>query len=486
MAQALWYELFDRIVVISLAQSAERRAYIEDHLPSIGITEFDIFTATGADDLAVKEAYAQGRVFKFPPCFRCGLLDCGNDDCNNVLLPPQVATFITYLGLWNEIASRVEERILILEDDVVIHSRWSYVLRWLLEEINSGNIEYSGNVDRLLRFGWAASHEHSDIAPRISSDVRMSNPCHAITRGMAKRLLERFTSFSHTVDVFQHQKAPLQGEAFTVMPPIAAEHSWSSGALASTIHPKAIHLDWLSAQGLDSERDKYEAVVRHHVKKKYFRKVLISGHPRCGTGYAAALCRQLGLDIGQESDGVDGLSSWMFAVDAVENPYAADKLSRSRRALAWDHFIVPVRNLVDASASVIRENQYAPQSYEFRRSHILSARGIDLDYFSSALEQAVWSLTSWMRMLMDQSPDLVFRIEDQADDLKQYLIHESIIPSSLNSITLDKSKVNSDKPYKGLVYPKPAVDADSLRSFCQTTLNEIEWYCRTFGYYSII
>ncbi len=98
------------------------------------------------------------------------------------------------------------------------------------------------------------------------------------------------------------------------------------------------------------------------------------------------VCGQLGLDVGHERLGADGISSWMFAVDAEDNPYAADPVARTRRALAWKHLVMPVRDLASAAGSVMRDSEHAPPSYAFRREHILRHTGLDLDRLATPLE----------------------------------------------------------------------------------------------------
>lgn len=48
----------------------------------------------------------------------------GHDDCNNVLLPVQVAVFVTYIDVWKKIAARDE---LVFEDDALLHKSWHTV-----------------------------------------------------------------------------------------------------------------------------------------------------------------------------------------------------------------------------------------------------------------------------------------------------------------------------------------------------------------------
>lgn len=478
-----WAALFDAVVVVSLPGSADRRAHIARHLPAAGLHDYSFFDATAADDPAVAAAHARGEVASYPSCFRCGGLDCGRADCNNVLIPPQVATFITYLRLWQHIAQGTARRVLVLEDDVHLHGHTSGVLAWMAEAVAQGTLPFVPGRPRLLRLGWArcADHEATTLH-RADEGVQMANPCHALTREYAAALLQRYRGIVHTVDEYQHRLAPLPGEAWTVYPPMASELSWSDGVFASTIHPKTVRLQHLRAIGDHAGAERHEQVLRQHVKKKHYRPLLVAGHPRCGTGYAAQLCGQLGLDVGHEQLGRDGISSWMFAVDADDNPYALDAAARTRRALAWKHLVMPVRDLATAAPSVMRDSEHAPPSYAFRRQHILRLTGLDLDTLATPLERAVRSVTSWMRIVLAQQPALWFRIEDPPEALRDFLIQAGLCGPEARAVVLDTAAVNADKPYQGVRRPKPGLDAAAWRALPADTQAEIQWYCATFGY----
>lgn len=480
---AAWRALFDRVLVISLPGSTERRDHIREHLPTVGVHDYEFFDATGADDPAVALAYDSGDVASFPGCFRCGGTDCGNADCNNVLIPPQVATFITYRRLWRHIADGSAQRVLVLEDDVRFHDHAPRVLDWLADAVANGSVPFVAGRPALLRLGWARCAEHAGtMACAADATIKMSNPCHALTRDYAAAMLARDRGVVHTVDEYQHRLAPLPGEAWTVFPPLASELSWSDGRFASTIHPKPVRLQFLRDSGDHAAAARHAQVLRSHVKKKHYRPLLVVGHPRCGTGYAADLCAQLGLDVGHEKLGKDGISSWMFAVDADDNPYALDTAARTRRALAWKHLLMPVRDLATAAGSVMRDSVHAPPSYNFRREHILRLTGLDLDSLATPLERALRSVTSWARIVLAQKPDLWFRIEDPPEQLREFLIGAGLCPPERRAQPLDTAPVNADKPYQGVRRPKPGIAAADWQALPAATRAEVDWYCAHFGY----
>jgi hypothetical protein len=164
-----------------------------------------------------------------------------------------------------------------MEDDVFLQPYAPTVLKELYEEISSGKLPFVAGTRCLLRLGWALSVEHrADMAFHFAEVVRMSNPCHALTRAYAAALIERDRGIIHTVDEYIHRIAPEQGEAWTVFPPLAADLSWSVGAFDSTIHPKAIRSDWLRERGDELAAALHKERVARHVKKKHF---LVIGPP---------------------------------------------------------------------------------------------------------------------------------------------------------------------------------------------------------------
>ncbi|MGH1414380.1 MAG: glycosyltransferase family 25 protein [Pelagimonas sp.] len=259
----LW-RFFDTIYVVSLPTSLDRREYVAEHLASVGITQFSFHDACGPDHPDVDRIVSANLVHQFPPCFRCGKLSCGRDDCNNQLIPPQIAVFASYLNLWKKIAT-TPQRALVLEDDVIIHPWWPKVLRFLAKKNATGELGFAADQPRLLRMGWALNKDHEDTDCRIEDVLKMSNPAHGLTSAFAQALLDRFERVNHTADVFLHRDAPLPGEAVTVFPPLASELSWSDGRFSSLIHPKDNHAAYLEAQGQVQQAKAYRDLVKTHM-----------------------------------------------------------------------------------------------------------------------------------------------------------------------------------------------------------------------------
>lgn len=476
----LWAKLFDLVFVVSCPSCSERRAHIRRHFEAHGIKSFEFHDAYTPDSPVVKSLFKGGQVARFPPCFRCGQLSCDDSSCNNILTEAQVATFASYLSLWEKIA-KLNCRVLITEDDVFFNRSWKRSLRFLDKQIASGKLEFAADKPLLLRLGWALNADHNRWNPnRLSKEVRMANPCHAITSAYAKQLLLNFSSINTTADIYIHMKVPKLDQAFTVIPPLAHELSWSTGRFASLIHPKKIRLTYLSENGRYTEMKQHKELLESHISHIYHRRFLVVGHPRCGTGYAAHLLRQCGLDIGHEADGRDGISSWMLAVDG-NAPYANHEIARRRACLSAEFIIQVVRDLQTAVPSVIRDSLYAKPSYEYRRKHIYEHRGINLDSVATNFERAVLSIVLWSDIISEQQPNLIIKVEDPPDQVLRFV--ESVIgqPSAAQS-SIDTKPVNADKLYDGALRPKTDINSNDWAHLASTSKEAVVAYCLKYSY----
>jgi hypothetical protein len=404
---AQWSRLFDRIYVISLPGATERRARLAEYLPGHGILDYTLVDALGLGSPEVTAAYAEGVVQAFPPCFRCGKADCGEDDCNNVLIPAQVGNVLSHLSVWRRIAAS-GGRGLVLEDDVVFHAWTGDVLDWLAKQEG-----WRADVPRLMRLGWALGDDHVAGPPRMVDMVRMSNPCHAMTAAFAQKLVAGFSRITTTSDLYLHRRAPGPGEAVTVLPPIASELSWSVGAVPSSIHPHDAHADYLQAQGRVAEAEAFRKVVAAHVYHMFWRPLLVLGVPGGGLEAVAARLRGWGLDVGMEADGRDGICSWALAAEG-EVPWAAGKGARDRRVLRWGHLVQVVEEPRAAMVGIIAAERAAPEAAAWRRDAVLRHAGVDLGAIGDAVERAAMTLIHWTRLIEALEPDARVRAGDEA------------------------------------------------------------------------
>ncbi len=79
---------------------------------------------------------------------------------------------------------------------------------------------------------------------------------------------------------------------------------------------------------------------------KKHKTLLITGCGRSGTNYISDFLKANGLDIGHESEGKDGISSWLMTVEDDNPPFGPSAVDYS-----FEHTIHQVRNPIDTISS---------------------------------------------------------------------------------------------------------------------------------------
>jgi GR25 family glycosyltransferase involved in LPS biosynthesis len=481
-----FFNQFTQVICLSLPKSTERRESMRNFKNKHEITQFYFLDGIGADDPLVSEFFVTGRVKRFPTCFRCEKLTCGDSDCNNTLIPAQVATFLTYVKLWQYVVDHNIDNVLIIEDDIVLVEQAERICTELALTSKFNELLNDPCSPHLIRLGWALCNEHSteELVSFCSASVRMANPAHLINTAMAKLLLDNFKQVETTVDIFQHRIVANQKNSVTVKPPLFYEKSWSTGEVESLIHPKSIRLDYLannSAENTPEYEIAKKKLEKHHKHTSVY-SILALGHPRCGSGYTAKLLTALGLDVGHEKMGSNGICSWMFVVDD-DYPFAVNDEASNKRFKYFEHVIHHVRSPIDAIPSIMRDSEYSEASHQFRRKHIKLVFDIDIDDFGKPLVSAIASYVYWNLLIEKLKPQCRFRVEDQQDQLHEYLLNNSLINKvDLSNTELPNSDVNKDKKYKGVIYSKPTLDEQDFKSVPKYLMEKLDALCRRYGY----
>lgn len=131
-------------------------------------------------------------------------------------------------------------------------------------------------------------------------------------------------------------------------------------------------------------------------------KILITGHPRTGTGYAAKCLQDIGLDVGHEKLGADGISSWLWAVDCYDNARWGDNY----RDIFPEMTIMLVRNPHDVIASMAHT---AARAFAWMGQYVEIPAGTDI-------VKAAAVLVAWTeKCLENRKPDFLVRTVDFAE-----------------------------------------------------------------------
>jgi len=234
-------EDLEAIFVLSLPDDNERRAHVAEHFGLHGIKQFTFINAQGPTSEAVKNIYRKGLVKGYPGCFRCGEHSCYCE--NNILIPQQVANWVSFIGLWKRVAS-MSGPVLICEDDVYFYEGAFETLR-LIKPALANILSSSEALVRLGRSGLPITPgQLTNRQAVLTQQPIMSNVAHIMTPGYARRLLSSLSTIAHTSDVWVHRVVPAMGTAYcvTVTPLLATDLSYNpqSARFASRIHPKGI------------------------------------------------------------------------------------------------------------------------------------------------------------------------------------------------------------------------------------------------------
>jgi hypothetical protein len=199
---------------------------------------------------------------------------------------------------------------------------------------------------------------------------------------------------------------------------------------------------------------------------------LLLGHPRSGTGFSSNTMKYLGYDVGHETIGCDGVSCWTF-VTANDNyivgrPKTSSEIKISgitRQDLTYKTLIHIVRDpflVLKSMFNTVEENEPA---FKFLEKHT----NVDLTF--TKIEKIIWFIIEWNRMIKLLNPNFLFRVEDDIDNLENFLtsngytIHKKRTAPPRNYNT----RKNSNKPF-------------SFSSNNKNLLSRLADHCLEYGY----
>ncbi len=184
------------------------------------------------------------------------------------------------------------------------------------------------------------------------------------------------------------------------------------------------------------------------------REILITGHPRSGTGYCAKLLQHNGLDVKHEEMGGLGTSSWLFAVPGKNLPFTFDNTDPTQ--FVFKHRLQVIRDPLKCVSSVYYTED---GSLEYRSKFmLLNGNGI---------QKAVQSVIYWNNIIK-QSANLVFKLEDPSK-MMIYLQDVGLIDKPIDFNRVVNAREHDQLTLKDI---EEAVPAPLYLKF----LNFIEYY----------
>jgi len=235
--------LFQKIYVINLKDSIDRRTHIEKEFKRVGIKKYDFFEATPHDSQEVIDAIESGLTKQFPSCYRCNLNRC---DCpTNFLTLFQIANWCSFINVFKDIIKNNYEFVLICEDDIVFTFQAERIINTLLSPHSFKHYKINTKKPLLIRLGAGYNdYNHNSLKnPEFIQDFTLGNPCFAINKYMAIVYLYYLKKIYHSSDDYFHVKIPrhVNGvQYFTMFPFPVYELSYTAGLMKfeSKVRPK--------------------------------------------------------------------------------------------------------------------------------------------------------------------------------------------------------------------------------------------------------
>lgn len=141
--------------------------------------------------------------------------------------------------------------------------------------------------------------------------------------------------------------------------------------------------------------------------------ILITGHQRSGTGYMAALCRSMGLDVGHERPGEDGISSFQYAVETSRVPFHSVDDNRGRNWYRFDEIIHVVRHPMHVIASTAFTDMNGAIEWQAGFVPVTAPE-------QHGIRRAVQTWLGWNE-LIERQTDTRVRVEDAENELPKIL-----------------------------------------------------------------
>jgi len=190
-------------------------------------------------------------------------------------------------------------------------------------------------------------------------------------------------------------------------------------------------------------------------------KILGLGHPRTGTGYTAFLLKSWGLDIGHEVLGSDGIVAWPLAIEKGPFLYIKDIANKVNAEL----IIYNIRDPKDSIPSIVYTEDIKEESLNFR---------IENGVIKSVnrVEMAINSILQWDKLISKKNPDFIYRIEDQSQDLFDFIVSKGFEVEYAPS----KEVINA-REHKSLESLK-----DEMLSVRPSVKKKINTFCIKYGY----
>ena len=199
---------FDKIFVINLKESIDRKSHIIQEFKRMNITNYEFFEATHFDDPEVDKLLKSNNVMKFPPCFRCLKKRCSCE--NNFLTKYQIANWLSFIRLFKHILTTDHNFVCICEDDIAFTKHANKICNQLYSPHTFMKYNINKKAPLLIKMGAAfdyPTHYYFGNASFIKN-YSLSNPCFALNKAMIYVFLTNLKIIDYHSDIYFHKTIP--------------------------------------------------------------------------------------------------------------------------------------------------------------------------------------------------------------------------------------------------------------------------------------
>jgi len=225
-----------------------------------------------------------------------------------------------------------------------------------------------------------------------------------------------------------------------------------------------------------TEEEKRDSILDNYIKhmemiimqnNKIKKKILGLGHPRTGTGYTHKILKSWGLKVGHEKMEADGIVAWPLV--KKEGPWLYIDTMKSGDVYNYRFIIYNLRDPKTSIPSIVHSENTNKDSVKFRTKEL----GIHLT--GNPVEAAINSILKFDELIKERNPDFTFRIEDQSEDLFNFLKEKGV------SVKWDDTFINkkyNEREHNGWT-EKLKDDLSKVRPSLKKKLNT---FCINNGY----
>lgn len=200
--------------------------------------------------------------------------------------------------------------------------------------------------------------------------------------------------------------------------------------------------------------------------------ILGLGHPRTGTRFISAKCLSLGLDVGHEALGKDGIVSWLLVKQKGPYPFMPSNVEKRPK---YKHLVYNVRNPIHTIPSVVYTENTHPISLNFRKKLF--------QHSDNHLENTIDSILYFDDIISNMKPNITFKVEEieKLEDFlhknytchkKENIVHFNCVADAAWNYTEDLTTVINKREHDNFSsllrkYSVSNMHKDKINSFCK-------------------